>query len=151
MTKTDCVTDKERLLQTQTVCDRHRLSVTDTECLWQTHTACDRHRLFVTYTDWHWKNRISVTETHCMWQKPIVFATIYLILFLNVHSLGFSGKSGVVVNQPTITRNIREHLLWPLLTILLSTIQCSTVQCTVVTLPLYFTSVTRHPRFSSTI
>ena len=42
---------KECLIQTETVSDRHRLFVTDTNCLWQTQTVCEKNGQHVTRTD----------------------------------------------------------------------------------------------------
>ena len=42
--------DKGFPWQTTTLCDRHRLSVTETDCLYQTLIVCDRQRLYVTDT-----------------------------------------------------------------------------------------------------
>ena len=69
--------DTECMLQTQTVIDRHRLSVTETECLWQTQTVVYRHRLSFTDTDCRLQTQtvcssyiqsVSVTDSLCQTQ-----------------------------------------------------------------------------------
>ena len=65
-----CVTEIHYLWQKQTVCDRQRLSLTDRDCLWRTQIVCEGHKLSVTKTNFLWLtktvcdgHRLSLTDT----------------------------------------------------------------------------------------
>ena len=62
--------------QTQTVCDRHRLSVTDADCLWETQTVFDRHRISLIYTACLWPTQ-TVSNWKKNWHKLCVTNTNY--------------------------------------------------------------------------
>ena len=63
------VTDSDRRWQKQTACDRKRLSVIDTDCLWRAKTICDRHRLFKTDTDCLWQTQTGCDLSNSLWKK----------------------------------------------------------------------------------
>ena len=113
------VTDINYIWQTQTVCDKNRLSgtkhtlpVTNTYCLLQTQTFSDRQRFSVadnnlwrTSTVWD-KNNLSLTDRECLSQTQTVCDNNQKKIFCDRHILYMAGAWCLLQRHTVFTTDI---------------------------------------------